>query len=145
MSKLEKSQQKTPVEFLQQLLITHWRSLLLLLFGIYLPLQVFGLLALEVRQNEGGFLWDLPILVAIHSVAQPQLDTIAAILTRFGSFRTILPILSVMTLILLTQRRWRSLSYLLITAIGSATINHTAKEFWHRVRPPSMGFSHTRV
>ncbi|TBR60925.1 phosphatase PAP2 family protein [Mastigocladus laminosus UU774] len=131
----EKSQQKTPMGFLQQLLITHWRSLLLLLLGIYLPLQVFGLLALEVRQNEGGFPWDLPILVTIHSVAQPQLDAIAAFLTKFGSFRTVLPILLVITLILLVQRRWRSLSYLLITAIGSATINRTAKEFWHRVRP----------
>lgn len=32
--------------FLQRLLVTHWRSLLLLLVGVYLPLQVFGELAL---------------------------------------------------------------------------------------------------
>ncbi|MFQ4143556.1 phosphatase PAP2 family protein [Chlorogloeopsis sp. ULAP02] len=123
------------MEFVQKLLVTHWRSLLLLFVGVYLPLQFFGLLALEVRQNEGGFPWDLPILVRIHSVAQPQLDVFAAMLTKLGSFWNVLPILSAIALILLMQRRWRSLTYLLITAAGSLTINRTAKEFWHRVRP----------
>ncbi|MBD2360605.1 phosphatase PAP2 family protein [Anabaena minutissima FACHB-250] len=126
---------RSPITFVQKLLITYWRSLLLLFVGIYLPLQIFGLLALEVRYNEGGFPWDLQILVMVHSLAQSQLDVFAAILTKFGSFRTILPILSVIVLILLVQSRWRSLTYLLITAAGSATINRTAKEFWHRVRP----------
>ncbi|MBH8551391.1 phosphatase PAP2 family protein [Nostocaceae cyanobacterium CENA357] len=126
---------RLPIRFVQRLLITHWRSLLLLFVGIYLPLQIFGLLALEVRYNEGGFPWDLPVLVTIHSIAQPQLDVFAAILTKFGSFWIVLPILSAIALILLLQRRWRSLTYLLITAAGSAIINRTAKEFWHRVRP----------
>jgi undecaprenyl-diphosphatase len=126
---------KSPVGFVQKLLITHWPSLLLLLVGVYLPLQIFGLLALEVRQNAGGFPWDLPILVTIHSVAQPQLDAFAVMFTKLGSFRTVLPILSTIALILILQRRWRSLTYLVITAVGSAIINRTAKEFWHRVRP----------
>ncbi|MBD2534242.1 phosphatase PAP2 family protein [Nostoc flagelliforme FACHB-838] len=126
---------RSPIGFVQNLLITYWRSLLLLFVGIYLPLQIFGLLALEVRYNEGGFPWDLPILVTVHSLAQPQLDVFATIVTKLGSFRTVLPVLSAITLILLVQRRWRSLTYLLITAAGSATINRTAKEFWHRVRP----------
>ncbi|MBD2249986.1 phosphatase PAP2 family protein [Nostoc parmelioides] len=129
------SPQVSPIKFIQRLLATHWRSLLMLFLGVYLPLQVFGLLALEVRYNEGGFPWDLPILMTIHSLARPQLDIFAAILTKFGSFRTVLPILSVIVLILLVQRRWRSLTYLLITAAGSATINRTAKELWHRIRP----------
>ncbi|MBW4631026.1 MAG: phosphatase PAP2 family protein [Iphinoe sp. HA4291-MV1] len=131
------SQQKPQLSigFVQKLLIVHWRSLLLLFIGVYLPLQIFGLLALEVRQYEGGFPWDLPILVAVHSVAQLQLDVFAAILTKLGSFRTVLPTLSIIALILLLRRRWRSLTYILITTFGSAIINRTAKEFWHRVRP----------
>ncbi|MBW4616133.1 MAG: phosphatase PAP2 family protein [Desmonostoc vinosum HA7617-LM4] len=124
-----------PVGFVQKLLTTHWSSLLVLFVGIYLPLQIFGLLALEVRHNEGGFPWDLPILVTIHSVTQPQLSVFAAILTKFGSFWTVLPILSAIAIILLLQRRWRSFTYLIVTAAGSAVINRTAKEFWHRVRP----------
>lgn len=126
---------RSPIGFVQKLLITYWRSLLLLFVGIYLPLQIFGLLALEVRYNEGGFPWDLPILVTVHSLAQPQLDVFATIMTKLGSFWTVLPVLSAIALILLVQRRWRSLTYLLVTAAGSATINRTAKEFWHRVRP----------
>ncbi|MCP6757449.1 MAG: phosphatase PAP2 family protein [Fischerella sp. CENA71] len=128
-------QSKSPVGFVQKLLITHWPSLLLLFVGVYLPLQIFGLLALEVQQNAGGFPWDLPILVTIHSVAQLQVDAFAAMLTKLGSFRTVLPILTAIALILILQRRWRSLTYLIITAVGSAIINRTAKEFWHRVRP----------
>jgi len=58
-----------PIGFVQKLLIIHWRSLLLLFVGIYLPLQIFGLLALEVQQKEGSFPWDLPIMVTIHSLA----------------------------------------------------------------------------
>jgi undecaprenyl-diphosphatase len=126
---------RSPIGFVQKLLITYWRSLLLLFVGVYVPLQIFGLLALEVRYNEGGFPWDLPILVTIHSLAQPQLDIFAAILTKLGSFWTVLPILSAIAIILLVQRRWRSLTYLLITAAGSAILKRTAKEFWHRVRP----------
>lgn len=125
----------SPIRLVQKLLIAHWRYLLLLFLGIYLPLQIFGLLALKVQYYEGGFPWDLPILVTVHSLAQPQLDGFAAILTKFGSFWTVLPMLIAIALILVVQRRWRSLTYLIITAAGSATINRTAKEFWHRVRP----------
>ncbi|MBD2534123.1 phosphatase PAP2 family protein [Nostoc flagelliforme FACHB-838] len=139
MVKLEKqtlrSKPQSPIAFGQKLLINHWRSLLLLFVGVYLPLQIFGLLAFKVEQNQGGFPWDLSILVAIHSVAQLQLDEFAVLLTKMGSFWTVLPTLSVIALILLLQRRWRSLTYLLITTAGSATIKRTAKEFWHRVRP----------
>ncbi|HYW19141.1 MAG TPA: phosphatase PAP2 family protein [Nodularia sp. (in: cyanobacteria)] len=130
-----RSKPQLPIRFGQKLLVTHWRSLLLLFLGVYVPLQIFGLLALDVQQNQGGFPWDLPILVTIHSVAQPKLDVLAALLTKLGSFWTVLPILSAIALILLLQRRWRSLTYLLFTATGSAIINHTAKPFWHRVRP----------
>ncbi|WP_336622343.1 hypothetical protein [Chlorogloeopsis sp. ULAP01] len=100
------------MKFVQKLITTHWRSLLLLFVGMYLPLQIFGLLALELRQNEGGFPWDLPILVTIHSVTQPQSGIFAAMLTKLGSFWNVLPILSAIALILLMQRRWRSLGQL---------------------------------
>lgn len=136
------------LNFSQKLLVSRWRSLLLLLIGIYLPLQIFGLLALEVWKHEGGFPWDMSVLVAIHSTAQAQLDAIALTLTKFGSFRIVFPVVSVLGLVLLIQKRWRSLTYLLTSVLGSAIINHTAKEFMHRVRPhlwdsqvPELDFS----
>ncbi|BAZ21587.1 phosphoesterase [Kalymmatonema gypsitolerans NIES-4073] len=134
--------------FSQKLLVSRWRSLLLLLVGIYLPLQIFGLLAVEVWKHEGGFPWDVSVLVAIHSTAQAQLDVIAVTLTKFGSFRLVFPVVSVLGLVLLIQKRWRSLTYLFTSVVGSGIINRTAKEFMHRVRPhlwdsqaPELDFS----
>ena len=123
------------LNFFKQLLIAHWRSLLILFIGVYLPLQVFGLLAVEVWEDKGGFPWDIPILLAVHSIAKVQLNVFAATLTKFGSFWAALPIVSAIALILLLKRKWRSLTYLLTTVIGSTIINRTAKEIMHRVRP----------
>jgi undecaprenyl-diphosphatase len=121
--------------FLQKLLIAHWRALLLLLIGVYLPLQGFGALAEEVWENEGGFPWDVPILLAIHLTASPQLNALAATLTKFGVYWGVFPVASVMVLVLLIRRRWRSLTYLLTTLLGSIIINRSVKVLLHRVRP----------
>jgi len=136
------------LNFSKKLLVARWRSLLLLLIGIYLPLQIFGLLAVEVWKNGGSFPWDLPVLMAIHSTARAQLDVIAVTLTKFASGRVVFPVVVVIGLVLLIQRRWRSLTYLLTTEIGSVIINRTVKEFMHRVRPqlwdslaPELDFS----
>ncbi|MBE9130046.1 MULTISPECIES: phosphatase PAP2 family protein [unclassified Coleofasciculus] len=123
------------LSYLQRLLTTHWRSLLLLLVGIYLPLQVFGELAEDIWENEGGFPWDVPLLLLIHSTASPQLDTFASTLTRFGVFWGVVPASILLLLVLLLRRRWRSLVYALTTLLGSAIINRTAKLLLHRVRP----------
>ncbi|MBH8563520.1 phosphatase PAP2 family protein [Nostoc sp. CENA67] len=132
--KTDKKRQ-SPFYFLKNLLLAHWRSLLLLLIGVYLPLQVFEILAVKIWQNQVGFPWDVPILLAVHSRAKPELDVLAVMLAKFGSFWTALPILSAIAVILLLRKRWRSLAYLLTTSLGSAVINRTAKELMHRVRP----------
>lgn len=129
---------KLPLSFLsffKQLLIARWRSLLLLLIGVYLPLQLFGLLAVEIWENEGGFSWDVAILIAIHTAARAQLDVFATNLTKLGSIWTAFPVVSAIALVLLLRRRWRSLTYLLTTTLGSTIINRTVKEIMHRVRP----------
>ncbi len=121
--------------FLQKLLVAHWRSLLLLLIGVYLPLQIFGELAEDVWENEGGFPWDVPILLAIHTTESPQMNVFASILTKFGVFWGVFPIATAIALLLLLRRRWRSLVYLLTTLLGSIIINRSAKVLLHRVRP----------
>lgn len=123
------------LSFFKRLFINRWRSLLVLLIGVYLPLQVFEELAVVVREQEGGFPWDEPILLAIHRTAQPQLDVLAETLTKFGVFWGVLPAATVIALVLLNQRKWRSLTYLLITLLGNTVINRTAKVLMHRVRP----------
>ena len=120
--------------FVKNLFIALWPSLLLLLIGVYLPLQIFGLLAAEVW-DEGGFPWDNAILLAIHKTATTQLDVFALTLTKFGSIKTVGPIVLIISLVLLLQKRWRSLAFLVATSMGTTIINRTAKMIMHRVRP----------
>lgn len=120
---------------LKHLLSQHRQSLLWLLLGVFIPLQIFGELAEDVWEQEGGFPWDVPILLAIHSTATPQLDAFAATLTKFGVFWGVFPVAAVLSLGLLLRRQWRSLTFLLITLSGSIVINRTAKVLLHRVRP----------
>ncbi|MBW4560853.1 MAG: phosphatase PAP2 family protein [Mojavia pulchra JT2-VF2] len=121
--------------FLKHLAKTQRVSLILLLIGVFLPLQVFGELAEEVWENEGGFPWDVPILLAIHSTSQPQLDVFASVLTKLGVFWGVFPLATAIALSLFIRRQWRKLAYLVITLLGSIIINRTAKELLHRVRP----------
>ncbi|WP_017299538.1 phosphatase PAP2 family protein [Nodosilinea nodulosa] len=123
------------IVYLKKLLVLHYRSLLLLLLGVFVPLKVFGELAEEIWEKEGGFPWDEPILLAIHSTASPQLDTVAITLTQFGVFWGVVPASIIVTLILWRQRYWRSLAYFLTTTIGAAIINIAAKLMLQRVRP----------
>jgi undecaprenyl-diphosphatase len=121
--------------FLKQLLTAHWRALLLVLLGVGLPLLVFEQLAAVVWRNEGGFAWDNSILLSIHTTVSPTLDRIAVTLTKLGGFKGIFPVAMVISLVLLYQRQWRSLAYLLTTLLGSRLLETTAKELLHRVRP----------
>ncbi|MBE9183053.1 phosphatase PAP2 family protein [Oculatella sp. LEGE 06141] len=123
------------IAFLKHVLVKRWRSLLVLLLGIFLPLQLFGELAEEVWETEGGFPWDVPILLAIRSTASPQLDAVAVVLTKLGAFWGMVPAAVVVSFLLLRQRHWRSLTYWLTTLLGSVAINRTAKLLLHRVRP----------
>ncbi|MEH2282763.1 MAG: phosphatase PAP2 family protein [Nostoc sp.] len=137
MEKAKKINQESqsPLDFLKNLLIARWRSLLLLLIGVYLPLQAFEILTVKIWQNQAGLPWDVPILLAVHSTVNPQLDVLAVTLAIIGLPWTAIPILGAIALILLLQKRWRSLAYLLTASAGSVIINRTAKELMHRVRP----------
>ena len=128
-------QPKSFLSFLKKLLLARWRSLLVLLLGVGLPLLVFEQLAVVIWQNKGGFPWDEPILLAIHERATPQLDAFVVRFTDLGVYQGVLPAAIVISMALLYWRRWRSLTYLLVTLLGSVFINRTAKVLLHRVRP----------
>lgn len=110
-------------------------SLLLLLVGVLLPFYIFGKLAEEVWENDGGFSWDVPILLAVHQTAQPQMDTVAVYLTRLGVFWGVFPVAMMIGFFLLLKRRWHQLAYFLTALSGSILINRTVKLLLHRVRP----------
>ncbi|MDZ8184424.1 MAG: phosphatase PAP2 family protein [Nostoc sp. ChiSLP02] len=126
---------RSPFYFLKNLLIARWPSLLLLLIGVYLPLQVFEILAVKLWENKADFPWDVPILLAVHSTANPQLDVLAVLLAIIGSPWIDIPVVGAILITLLVQKRWRSLAYVLTISLGSLTINIITKGFMHRVRP----------
>ncbi|MBW4582183.1 MAG: phosphatase PAP2 family protein [Tildeniella nuda ZEHNDER 1965/U140] len=128
-------QPRSFLQFLRQILVARWQLLLLLAIGVCLPLLVFEQLAVVVWRKPSGFSWDTSILLAIHATAQPRLDRIASTLTKFGVFHGVFPAGVVLSLVLLSLRRWRSLTYWLLTLGGSIVINRTVKFWLHRVRP----------
>ncbi|XWK87080.1 MAG: phosphatase PAP2 family protein [Phormidium sp.] len=93
------------------------------------------LLAVQLRENADGFPWDQPILLAIHQTSRRQLDLLSVNLTKFGSIKIVFPIVLLISLILLFQKQWRSLTFLLTTATATTIINRTAKVIMHRARP----------
>jgi undecaprenyl-diphosphatase len=122
-------------EFVRRWWSARWQILLLLFLGIYVPLAIFTLLAMQIWQHEGGLEWDVAIMLAIHQTAQSNLDRIAATLTHFGTSWGVFPGSAIVSLVLLRFRRWRSLIYFLITVLGGGVINRTEKVWLHRVRP----------
>jgi membrane-associated phospholipid phosphatase len=122
-------------KFLATWFETHGRSLLLLIIGVYLPLQGFAILALQIWKLEGGLTWEVPLMMAIHGAATVTIDRIAEFLTNFGSATRVAPVALIIGFAFFLQKRWRSLVYLAVTLLGCGAINLVAKSIWHRVRP----------
>ena len=120
---------------LKHVLTVHRSSLLLLLLGVFLPLQVFGELAEDVWEHQGGFPWDVPILLAIHKTAQPQLDVFVRYLTNFGVYGGVFPVAVAIAIILLIRKQWHWLTYFIVALAGNAVLNQVTKVLLHRVRP----------
>lgn len=111
------------------------QSSVALLVGVCFPLAIFLALAIAVWYHGDGFLWDIPILQAIHLTARPHWDITAHILTQFGVYWGVIPVSVLIGLGLLYTQRWRSLAYLATTLLGSTFLNRTAKVLLHRARP----------
>ncbi|MEH2465086.1 phosphatase PAP2 family protein [Nostoc sp.] len=110
------------------------RAVLLLLFGGFIPLLIFGDLAEDVWK-QGGFPFDVPLLLAIHSTAQPKLDIFVSYLTKLGVFWGVFPAAAMISLLLVIRQRWRAIEFLLTASVGSIIINQTVKRLLHRARP----------
>lgn len=122
------------IYFLNRWLQRNWQPLLFL-FGTYVPLAIFAVLAMQIWQLEGGLSWDVAIMQTIHAKTNPMLDRIVPIWTQFGTRWGVFPASALIAVGLLYARRWRFLTYWLITVSGCGLINHVAKLWLHRVRP----------
>ncbi|MEH2136117.1 phosphatase PAP2 family protein [Nostoc sp.] len=110
------------------------RAVPLLLLGGFIPLLIFGDLAEDVWK-QGGFPFDVPLLLAIHSTAQPKLDVFVSYLTKLGVFWGVFPAAVMISLLLLIRQKWRAIEFLLTASVGSIIINQTVKRLLHRARP----------
>ncbi|WP_205370783.1 phosphatase PAP2 family protein [Thermoleptolyngbya sp. PKUAC-SCTB121] len=104
------------------------------ILGVGLPLAGFGLLGFGVWKL-GNFLWDEPILQAVHGASTPALDRIAQGMTRLGSPWILPPLAGLMAIALVPLQRWRSLLYVVLSLAGSTLINISLKDLWKRARP----------
>lgn len=107
----------------------------LFLIGVYLPLQIFALLAIAVIQNGAGLRWDVSLLSTIHNTANPQLDVFASILTEFGYLKGLIPTVFLLSLVFVVRQQWHRLAYLLTAEFGAIFISYTVKLLFHRARP----------
>lgn len=111
-----------------------WKLLLILFFGIGLPLITFGALAADVY-TRGGILWDEPILRYVHGHATPGLDAAMIFISAIGHEFGVVPLAGLIFFVLLAFRR-RGNALLWAVAMGGAgALNQGAKLFFRRSRP----------
>ncbi|KEF34612.1 UDP-diphosphatase [Deinococcus sp. RL] len=111
----------------------HWRRLLLLFFGLLVPLLVFVSIAEDVFNKE-PFAFEKPLMLALHAGASPTLDRVAVAFSLLGSARGMVPV--TLGLVFLFYRLRHRLGYFLMLSLGGvALVNVLLKNVFDRPRP----------
>jgi undecaprenyl-diphosphatase len=108
--------------------------MVLLFAGVLLPLALFGMLAEDVAERE-SFPFDRPILLFVHAMASPFLDTAMYWITQAGSALVLVPFNTVVLAWLMKRRQRDTAAFWAIAVVGAAVINFAAKNLFTRVRP----------
>ena len=112
----------------------HGVLLLLVFFGLLLPLWGFAELAGEIHEQDAiGF--DEPILRFAHGLSTPGLDRFFVVVTDIGYQRGVIPLDILLVLGLLWRRRLRPATFACIALVGSALLNVGTKLVFARERP----------
>jgi membrane-associated phospholipid phosphatase len=122
-----------------------WKALLLLFFGVGLPLVAFGALAEDVW-SRGGIAWDVPILRWAHRHATPARDDVMTRVSQIGYLYGVVPAAVVISIVLLAARRRGNAIFFAVAMAGAGTLNTGAKLLFRRTRPdlwPSPSPEHT--
>lgn len=109
-------------------------------------IYAFAALAEDVLQQQTQQL-DLGVLAWLRQFSSPRLDTLARVVSLFGS--ELVALFLVVLLVAFTrQRRWGAAVALLLVAGGAQLLNAVLKELFQRTRPvpvstliPAQGFS----
>jgi membrane-associated phospholipid phosphatase len=111
-----------------------WQLLLVLFFGVGLPLVAFGSLAEDVY-TVGGMGWDEPILRWVHRHATPGLDAAMIFISAIGYAYGVVPLAFVVFVALLVVRRRGNALFWGVAMGGTSALNMGAKAFFRRDRP----------
>lgn len=111
-----------------------WKLLLLLFFGVGLPLVAFGNLAEDVW-SRGGILWDEPILRYVHRHSTPGRDGVMTFISAIGHEYGVVPLAFVIFVVLLVVRRRGNAVFWAIAVGGAGLLNQGAKLSFRRARP----------
>lgn len=111
-----------------------WKLLLLLFFGVGLPLVAFGSLAQGVYRRS-GIGWDEPILRYVHQHSTPGRDRVMTLITDIGHLYGVVPMAVLIVLALLVVRRRGNALFFAVAMVGAGTLNTSAKMFFRRTRP----------
>ena len=106
----------------------HGLLLLLVFFGILLPLAGFGALA-------HGFFFDVPVLEFAHGMARVGFDRFFVVAAALGYLYGVVPVDIALIVALGWKRRLREGLFAGLAVVGSALLNLGAKPLFARDRP----------
>jgi membrane-associated phospholipid phosphatase/protein tyrosine phosphatase (PTP) superfamily phosphohydrolase (DUF442 family) len=104
------------------------------MFGVLLPLYLFGWLA-ETVWNRNGLDWDSSALNFVHQYAAPTRDKVMIQVTHAGSVQFVIIMGMHVALGLVARQQRQAARFLARCLIGTVVINFAVKAAFHRVRP----------
>jgi membrane-associated phospholipid phosphatase len=110
------------------------RNVVLLFFGVLMPLFAFGLLGTEVLEKE-MFSFDGPLLWFLHGKANGALDALMVWSSRAGSALVLVPFNIIVAVYLYRQRVKARTWFWVLAVCGAALLNWLAKYSFARARP----------
>lgn len=112
----------------------HIGALLLVFFGLVLPLWGFAALYVDVHRHH-VFAFDLPLLSMLHALETPTLDSFFVLISKLGFVWGVLPLDVIVLLWLALRRRYRDTLFFGLAVIGSEILNFAVKNYVTRARP----------
>lgn len=108
--------------------------ILLVFAGVLLPLWGFGALAESLHEGE-VFAFDLPMLHAVHAMANAGFDKFFLVITALGYAWGVVPVDVLLVFWLAVRRRRREGLFAGLSIVGSLLLNLAVKYSFARARP----------
>lgn len=114
--------------------LTHGQGVLLAFAGIVLPLWGFGAMVDGLREGH-AFAFDLPVLRAVHALANAALDRVFIAISAVGYGWGVLPVDALLVAGLALARRYRDALFAGLSILGSLALELAVKQAMARTRP----------